>query len=78
MKGKNTVLVIDGGGRGSVLVDKYSQSKHVGKILAVPGNDLMKIFAGKPVKIFPQIKTTDIPEILNICKNEKVEVVDVA
>jgi len=38
---KATVLVIDGGGRGSVLVDKYLQSPHVAKVLAIPGNDLM-------------------------------------
>lgn len=74
----NVVLVVDGGGRGSALVDKYSQSKHVGKILAVPGNDLMKTLTDKPVKIFPQFKTTDLLEIVNVCKREKVDLVDVA
>src|SRR3990167_7955445 len=38
-----TVLVIDGGGRGAALVDKYSQSPKVAKVLATPGNDMMKI-----------------------------------
>jgi len=74
----NIVLVVDGGGRGSVLVDKYSQSERVGKILAVPGNDLMKINTEKPVQIYPQLKTTSIKEILEICKDENVDLVDVA
>jgi phosphoribosylamine-glycine ligase len=48
----NTVLIVDGGGRGSALVDKYAQSEHVGRIIAVPGNDLMKNLTDKPVQIF--------------------------
>lgn len=73
-----TILVIDGGGRGSVLVDKYAQSQHVGRILAVPGNDLMGQLTKKPVKIFPKIKTTDIKSILTICQKSKVDLIDVA
>src|SRR3989344_7336198 len=75
---KATVLVIDGGGRGSVLVDKYLQSPRVGKVLAVPGNDLMKKLSQKPVKIFPNVKTTDTSSIIKICQSEKVDLVDVA
>lgn len=75
---KKTVLVIDGGGRGAVLVHKYSQSRHVGKLIAVPGNDLMQLNSKKPVKIFPRILTTSINEIIEICKKEKVDLVDVA
>lgn len=77
IKGK-TILVVDGGGRGAALVDKYSQSKHVGRILAVPGNDLMKINSEKPLQIFPQLKTTSVKEIIEICQKEKVDLVDVA
>ncbi len=73
-----TILVIDGGGRGSALVDKYLQSPSVSKVLAIPGNDLMLEGAKKPVKIFPGIKTTDIPNIVKICQNYKVDLVDVA
>lgn len=72
-----TILVIDGGGRGSALVDKYAQSPKVAKVLAVPGNDLMTATA-KTVKIFPKIKTTDIKSILTICQKEKIDLVDVA
>ena len=75
---KATVLVIDGGGRGSALVDKYAQSPIVERVLAIPGNDLIPILVKKPTKIFPQIKTTDIKEIIEICQKEKVDLVDVA
>lgn len=73
-----TILIIDGGGRGAALVDKYSQSDKVGRILVVPGNDLMQINAKKPVITYQHLKTTNVPEILEICKKEKVDFVDVA
>lgn len=73
-----TVLVIDGGGRGSTLVDKYLQSTHVGRVLAAPGNDLMMIGTEKPVKIFPKVKTTNIKNLLKIVSEYNVDLVDVA
>ncbi|OGD86381.1 phosphoribosylamine--glycine ligase [Candidatus Curtissbacteria bacterium RIFCSPHIGHO2_01_FULL_41_11] len=73
-----TVLVVDAGGRGAALIHKYSQSKHVGKLLAVPGNDLMGLNTTKNLKIFPDLKTTDVKEIVNISKRENVTLVDVA
>src|SRR5438309_10584052 len=78
MNSKATVMVIDGGGRGSTLVDKYSKSPKVGKILAVPGNDLVGIYTKKIVKTFPAVKTTDIDKIIKIAKNFRVNLVDVA
>ena len=75
---KLTVLVVDGGGRGSALVDKYSQSPLVEKIIAVPGNDLMVLTSKKPVEIYPELKTTSVSEIIEICQKEKVDLVDVA
>lgn len=74
----NTVLVVDAGGRGATLVDKYAQSEHVERIIAVPGNDLMKINTDKPVQTHPQLKTTSVPEILEICEREQIGLVDVA
>lgn len=74
----NTVLIVDAGGRGATLVDKYAQSEHVKRVLAVPGNDLMRINTDKPVRIFPKLKTTSVPEILEICEEEGVNLVDVA
>jgi phosphoribosylamine---glycine ligase len=72
LKANNTVLVIDGGGRGSALVEAYGKSKYVGKIIAVPGNDMMNC------EIHPELKTTSVKEIIKICKIEKVDLVDVA
>ena len=78
MKKRNIVLVVDGGGRGAALVHKYSLSSHVSKIIAIPGNDLMQINSSIPVKTYQGIKTTSIKEILEVCKKEKVDLVDVA
>ncbi|PIS14940.1 hypothetical protein COT64_00020, partial [Candidatus Shapirobacteria bacterium CG09_land_8_20_14_0_10_39_12] len=75
---KKTVAVIDGGGRGSVLVDKYCQSTNIDKVIAIPGNDLMKYNPEKQVQTFPQLKTTSTAEILAICRREKVILADVA
>lgn len=78
MKKGKTILITDGGGRGAVLVDKYGQSEWVDKILVVPGNDLMQINTKKKVVTFPDLKTTSVSEIVEICKKEKVDLVDVA
>lgn len=77
-KNGQTVLIVDGGGRGAVLVDKYGSSEHVSRILVVPGNDLMQINTKKPVITYPNLKTTSVKEILDICKKENVDLVDVA
>jgi len=73
-----TILITDAGGRGAVLVDKYGESIHVGKILVVPGNDLMQVNTKKEVITFPHLKTTSVKEILEIAKKEKVDLADVS
>lgn len=78
MRKKHTVAVIDGGGRASVLVDKYLQSGHVSQVIAIPGNDWIKHVHQRKVKIFPGVKTTDKRSILKICEQEKVDLIDVA
>ncbi len=78
MKSGSTVLVVDGGGRGAVLVEKYAQSPHVSKIIAVPGNDLMGINTDKEVELHPRLATTDVREIVGLCVDRKVALVDVA
>ncbi len=75
---KMIILITDGGGRGAVLVDKYGQSDSIGKIIVVPGNDLMQINTDKIVITYPNLRTTSVSEILDICKKEKVDLVDVA
>lgn len=76
-KGK-TVLVVDASGRGAALVHKYSVSPQVAKIIAIPGNELMQMNSKVPVKVFTNLKTTSVSEILEIAKKEKVDLVDVA
>ena len=73
-----TVLVIDGGGRADVIARKYSESIKVQNIIVIPGNDLIPISSKKPTKNFPHLKTTDISEIVEIAKQEKVDFADVA
>jgi phosphoribosylamine--glycine ligase len=72
------IAVIDGGGRGSALIEKYLDSPHVESAIAIPGNDLMSIGKEKPVKVFPKLKTTDIRDIVEICRKEGVTFVDIA
>ncbi len=71
-------LVVGGGGRESSLVHGYSKSPHVKRVVSVPGNDLMQDTSEKPVQIYPDLKTTDVNAILDVCKREDVDLVDVA
>lgn len=75
---KTKVVVIDGGGRGSALVHAYSKSPQVDELIAIPGNDLMPALTKKKVRTFPDLKTTSIKEILEICQKEKPSLIDVA
>lgn len=75
---KETVAVIDRGGRGAALVAAYAKSPQVEKIIAIPGNDFMHELTHKPVTIYPYLKTTDVQSILAICKKHQVSLVDVA
>ncbi len=70
------ILVIDSRGRGATLAEKYLKNKNVAEVLVIPGNDLLLI--NKKVRIFSDIKLNDISKILEIAKNEKVDLVDVA
>ena len=71
-----TVIVIDGGGRGAILVETYLKSKKVKKVIAIPGNDLMAL--NKNIKVFTKLKTTDKKEIIKIAQAENVDLVDIA
>ncbi len=75
---KTKVVVIDGGGRGSALIDAYSKSPLVDELIAIPGNDLMQTLTKKKVTIYPDLKTTSLKEILEICQKEKPTLIDVA
>ncbi len=73
---KKTIIVVDRGGRGSALIDKYQQNKDVAKIIAIPGNDFIKYHQN--AQTYPDIKTSDIEEILKIAIKEKADLVDIA
>lgn len=72
------VGVIDAGGRGTSLVDGYGRSPHVSEILAIPGNDSMQGVTEKKVHTFPKLTTTSVDEIIKICREKRVSLVDVA
>lgn len=74
---RSTVLITDGGGRGSSLVEAYARSDFVGHIIAAPGNDMMQELTDKPVTTLPSIKTADIKGILDACEHYNVDLVDV-
>lgn len=74
----NTVLVVDGGGRGAALVDAYAKSDHVDRIIVVPGNSMMQRLTDKPVEIYPTLKTTSTREIVDLALASKASLVDVA
>lgn len=71
-------MVVDGGGRGTALVRKYSQSPHVDKIIAVPGNDWMAKVSEKPIVIFPQVETSNVVKIAQLCQELGVNLADVS
>lgn len=75
---KHTIAIIDSGGRGSVLAYHYAMHPQIERIVAIPGNDSMQMMSRKPMSIYPNLKTTDVTEILSICKKEHVSYVDVA
>ncbi|MDE1865992.1 MAG: phosphoribosylamine--glycine ligase [Candidatus Micrarchaeota archaeon] len=75
---KERIAVIDGGGRGHVLLSKYLKSNHVESGIAIPGNDFMKIGQTKPAETFQNVATTDVNSIISICQDRKVTFVDVA
>ena len=63
---KDTVLIIDAGGRAAALADAYSKSPNVGTVLVAPGNDLIKFNCQKPVETFPKIGTKDVDSIVQL------------
>src|SRR3989344_2936329 len=78
MRERNIVAIIDRGGRGASLAAAYSKSKHVSRILVIPGSGLIQINCNKPIKIFPDIEITDKAKIVSLCKQMGVNLIDVA
>ncbi|MBI3070410.1 MAG: hypothetical protein HYY87_03870, partial [Candidatus Levybacteria bacterium] len=68
MAKERVAVVVDGGGRGHALVDKYAPD--VNRLIAIPGNDAMRMNTDKPVELFPDLKTTNVDKIVEICQRE--------
>lgn len=74
-----TVVIVGSGGREAALVDAYTKSPHVGKIIAIPGNDAMALCAnGKDVETHQDLKLTSKKEIVHIALDAKAALLDVA
>lgn len=71
------VLVIGSGGREHALANIYSKSKRVNKVFVVPGNGLTEL-NNKKIKVVPEIGVSDLDGIVNFCKKNKIDYVDVA
>lgn len=78
MAERNVVGIIDAGGRGHALARAYARSPHVDGIVVIPGNDLIKEMAEKPTEVYPHLKTTSIPSIIQIFRDQGVSLADVA
>ena len=81
--GGYTVAVIGGTGREHALVDQYAESPDVERVICIPGNPMMLKNTKKEVKIFREyngkkLTTTSTLEIVEICKRNGVNLVDVA
>lgn len=77
--GREVVAIVDGGGRCSALAEAYSRSGSVDAILAFPGNDLLPtVTHGLQVETYPDLKTTNVAEIVDACRRHAVTLVDVA
>lgn len=83
MKEGNTVAVIGGGGREHALVNQYTASPDVDRVICIPGNPMMLYSTKKEVKIFREyngkrLTPTSVGEIVEICQKEEVNLVDVS
>jgi phosphoribosylamine--glycine ligase len=71
------VLIVGSGAREDVLRREHEKSLEVDEIIAVPGNGMMEFSKEKPVKRYKNVKATDVPSVIEIAQNEKVDSVDV-
>lgn len=70
------ILVIGQNGREHALAEAYAKSKRVKKVIMTPGNGLTD-FRNNKIKNYPDVKMMDFEGIIEVCKKEKVDLVDV-
>ncbi len=71
------VLIIGQNGREHALAVTYAKSKRVKKVVMTPGNGLTD-FRNLKIQNYPEVSMMDFDEIVNVCKKEKIDIVDVA
>lgn len=71
------ILVIGQNGREHALAVSYGKSKRVKKVVMTPGNGLTD-FGSAKIKNYPDVAMMDFDGIIEVCKKEKIDLVDVA
>ncbi len=71
------ILVIGSNGREHALAVSYAKSKRVKKVIMTPGNGLTD-FVNKKIKNYPNVSMMDFERIVDVCKKEKIDFIDVA
>lgn len=70
------ILVIGSNGREHVLAETYAKSRKVKKVIMTPGNGLTD-FNNPKVKNYPNVAMLDFEKIVEVCKKENIDLVDV-
>ncbi len=70
------ILVIGQNGREHALAEKYAKSKKVKKVIMTPGNGLTDYRSDK-ISNYPEVGMMDFDGIVEVCKKEKIDLVDV-
>jgi|Napbiome12C3dose_1001474.scaffolds.fasta_scaffold00001_38 phosphoribosylamine--glycine ligase len=70
------ILVIGQNGREHALAVAYAKSKKVKKVIMTPGNGLTD-FNNLKIKNYPEVAMLDFEGIVEVCRKEKIDLVDV-
>ncbi len=70
------ILVIGSNGREHALAETYAKSRKVKKVIMTPGNGLTD-FNNPKVKNYPGVAMLDFEKIVEVCKKEDINLVDV-
>lgn len=70
------ILVIGQNGREHALAVAYAKSKKVKKVIMTPGNGLTD-FQNLKIKNYPDVGMMDFDKIVEVCKKEKIDLVEV-
>lgn len=78
MSKETIVAITDAGGRGAAEAEAYARSRHVDKIIGIPGKKVWELNTfGKPVLTFPNIKLTDREAMVQIGREYGVTLFDI-